>query len=1045
MSRARQWIPLTIIFLLLAACAALAADGTAPRPFAPVQDGFTSQAEESLPYAANRLLVQFKVLPMDKSALGIPMVRGYRVPGARTGLPSVDALAAANGVTSIERPYDGLRFQDKAGDLGQDRWFMFRFDTSTDMAALADAFRADPDVAAVSLDWRAYPAAVPNDPLYADQWGHDNTGQMVSYDWSTHTHTGPTVGTPGFDSHAQEAWDKSQGYGSSAVVIAILDSGVDIDHPDLNLVAGYDYGDNDTNPDDDSGNPGHGTACAGVAAAVANNSLGVTGIAGGCSIMPLKVANNAGSMYFSSIQNAIYHAADNGADIASMSFSADITSDAATDAALLYAYNAGVVLMAATSNENETHIRYPANNQYVMGIGAASPCGDRKRSAASSLYVNPGVATDPNDYTCDGERWWGSSYGSTVQDAGNAVDVIAPTILPTTDIGGSGGYDPSDYSMVFNGTSCATPYAAGVAGLVKSANPGFTPAQIRDALVSTATDVVNVESGAGWDRYSGYGLVNADAAVGGGGPVAPTAAFSGAPTSGTFPLTVVFSDQSAGAPTSWSWTFGDGGSSTQQDPSYTYTAAGTYDVSLSVSNAEGSDSVTRNGYITVTEPGVTTFVTADGETSVIGTVSGSYLDTKVSDGVSETITEEAYTGHPRKTYSYAEHRWSFTLPAGGGDATFHLEAARSANAEGDNFVFAYTTDGVNYVTLATVSSATEQNFSVPLGPLSGTVTVRALDTDRSFDNTANDDLFVDYLAFEVGDVQPTAPTADFAGSPVSGEYPLTVNFTDASSGDPTSWSWTFGDGGTSTAQNPSHTYVAAGTYTVSLTAANAQGGDTATKTGYITVTEPGTGGSSMHVADMSVTRIKSGPNYLGVCNITVTDDQGDPVGGATVFADHDGVTAGSTSGVTAADGTVTLQSSPMKRPSGEWCFEVTNITHATLTYDAGANVTTRSCESGDVNGADGLRVVATAFSLGQNSPNPFNPLTEIKFSLPRDTNATLKVYNVRGQMVATLASGVLQAGPHAVTWDARRHPSGVYFYQLVTPDFSETRKMIMLK
>ncbi len=184
--------------------------------------------------------------------------------------------------------------------------------------------------------------------------------------------------------------------------------------------------------------------------------------------------------------------------------------------------------------------------------------------------------------------------------------------------------------------------------------------------------------------------------------------------------------------------------------------------------------MTRNGYITVTEPGVTTFVTADGETSVIGTVSGSYLDTKVSDGVSETITEEAYTGHPRKTYSYAEHRWSFTLPAGGGDATFHLEAARSANAEGDNFVFAYTTDGVNYVTLATVSSATEQNFSVPLGPLSGTVTVRALDTDRSFDNTANDDLFVDYLAFEVGDVQPTAPTADFAGSPVSGEYPLNV-------------------------------------------------------------------------------------------------------------------------------------------------------------------------------------------------------------------------------------------------------------------------------
>jgi PKD repeat protein len=617
--------------------------------------------------------------------------------------------------------------------------------------------------------------------------------------------------------------------------------------------------------------------------------------------------------------------------------------------------------------------------------------------------------------------------------------------MPTTDIGGSGGYTSGDYDMWFNGTSCATPYAAGCAALVFSANPGYTPAQVREALVSTATDVVNVESGVGWDRYAGYGMVNVAAALGGGGPVAPTAAFSGAPTSGSYPLTVTFNDQSSGAPTSWSWTFGDGGSSSLQNPAHTYTAAGTYDVSLTVTNAEGGDSLTKTGYVTVTEPGVTTFVTADGENSVTGTVSGSYLDTKFSDGVSETITEVAYTGHPRKTYSYAEHTWSFTLPAGGGDATFHLEASRSNNAEGDNFAFSYTTDGVNYTALATVSSATEQTFSVPLGALGGTVTVRAVDTDRNWGNTALDNLLVDYIAFEVGDVQPTAPTADFAGTPVSGEYPLNVAFTDLSTGVPTSWSWTFGDGGTSTAQNPSHTYVAAGVYTVSLTASNAQGSDTATRTGYITVTEPGTGGDTMHVADMNVTNGRSGPNTLGICNVTVADDGGQPVGGAAVTVSYDGPTSGTTSGTTAADGTVTLQSSSIKKPSGEWCFEVTNITHATLTYDPGSNVTTRSCESGDVNGADGRRIAAAEFSLEQNSPNPFNPMTEIRFSLPRDANATLKVYNVRGQMVATLADGVLQAGPHAVMWDARQHPSGVYFYRLETPDFSETKKMIMLK
>jgi len=1131
MPRPRQWISHALMLcLVMFATAALAADSTAPRTFAPVQEGFTTQAEVSLPYAADRILVQFKDLGMDKSALGISLEKGSQVPGARTGIASLDVLAAAYGVTSIERPYYRVKNIDKAMNLGQDRWFMFRFDTFADMAKVADAFRADPSVTAVSLDWRAYPAAVPNDPLYSDQWGHNNTGQMLSYDWATHSHeNGSPVGTTGFDSHAEEAWDKSQGYGSSAVVIAILDSGVDADHPDLNQVAGYDFGDNDSNADDNSSDPGHGTACAGVAAGDGNNGIGVSGIAGNCSIMPLKVANSAGSMYFSSIQDALYFAADNGADVASMSFSADISSDAATDAALLYAYNAGVTLMAATSNDNQSHIHYPANNAYVMGIGAASPCGDRKRSSSNSGEVNPGVETDPNGYTCDGERWWGSNYGTTTQDAAGAVDIIAPTIMPTTDIGGSAGYDPSDYSMWFNGTSCATPYAAGCAALVISANPSYTPAQVRDALISTATDVVNVESGAGWDRYSGYGMVNVDAALGGSTPVAPTAAFDGAPTSGTYPLTVNFNDLSTGAPTSWSWTFGDGGSSTQQNPSYTYTTAGTFTVSLTATNAQGSDTDTKtnyitvtsppaptaafvgtptsgtypldvtftdqssgsptswswnfgdggtstaqnpsytyaalgtytvtltatnaNGsdgetkvdYITVTEPGATAYFTAENEVSVIGTFSGSYLDTKVSDGVNETISEEAYTGHPRKTYSYAEHKWNFTLPAGGGDATFLLEAARTNNTEGDNFVFAYSTDGVNFTNLATVSSATEQSFSVPVGTLSGTVTVRATDTDHNWGNTGIDNLFVDYMAFEVGDVQPVAPTADFAGAPVSGEYPLNVDFTDLSGGDPTSWSWTFGDGGTATAQNPSHTYTAAGSYTVSLTATNAQGSDTATKTGYITVTEPGSGGTTMHVSAMSVTRVKSGPNYSGVCDVTVVDDGGSPVDGALVSVSYDGPTSGTTSGTTAADGTVTLQGSGMKRPSGEWCFEVTNITHASLSYDSGSNVTTRSCESGDINSADGRRVVAAEFSLDQNSPNPFNPMTEIKFNLPTATNATLRIYNVRGQMVVTLASGSMSAGPHSVTWDARHHPSGVYFYRLETPSFSETKKMIMLK
>jgi len=90
-----------------------------------------------------------------------------------------------------------------------------------------------------------------------------------------------------------------------------------------------------------------------------------------------------------------------------------------------------------------------------------------------------------------------------------------------------------------------------------------------------------------------------------------------------------------------------------------------------------------------------------------------------------------------------------------------------------------------------------------------------------------------------GSVNP--PVADFSANPTSGSAPLAVQFTDLSSGSPTSWSWTFGDAGTSTQQNPSHTYSAAGSYTVSLTATNAGGPNTQTKTNYITVTSPGAG------------------------------------------------------------------------------------------------------------------------------------------------------------------------------------------------------------
>ena len=596
----RYALPFTLP-VLLGALVATAADG--PRPFSPVQDGYVADAEAQLAWSPDRLLLKFTPAGLSDSHLDDTGAKAAG-PVTTTGLASLDATLAGLDVVGIRAAHTRTADTELAHRLGVDRWFRLELGSRTDIPAVAARLAADRHLEYALPDLRAYPAVVPNDSLYAANWGHDNTAQLPDLDWGgSYEHDLPTtVGTIGFDANADVAWGGSQGYGSGSVVIAILDSGVDSTHPDLNQVTGYDFGDNDDDPHDDSAVPGHGTACAGVAAAIANNGLGAVGVAGGSVIMPLKVSDSVGDLLFSYIVEAVYHAADNGADVISMSFSAATTAYAPMDDAVAYADGLGVVLLAATGNDNNSTIGYPAYNPVVIGVGAASPCGDRKRSSSDRKEVNPGVSTDPNDYTCDGERWWGSNYGGTTQDQEGAVDILAPTILPTTDIQGSSGYDAGDYSMFFNGTSCATPYAAGVCALIKAVNPSWTPAQIRTQLVTTAQDIVNVESVAGWDRYSGYGMVDAAAAVGISGPAAPVALFGLDTGSGCAPLTVTFTDLSSGDIDTWSWDFGDGNGDAVQNPLHEYTAPGSYDVRLIVAGAGGIDTLTVTGAVVVELP-----------------------------------------------------------------------------------------------------------------------------------------------------------------------------------------------------------------------------------------------------------------------------------------------------------------------------------------------------------------------------------------------------------------------------------------------------------
>jgi len=623
-------------------------------------------------------------------------------------------------------------------------------------------------------------------------------------------------------------------------------------------------------------------------------------------------------------------------------------------------------------------------------------------------------------------------------DVNQKVDYITvdPCVAPTADFSGTptNGEEPLavDFTDLSTGnpTSWSWDFGDGV-GTSTAENPSYT---YNSAGTYTVTLTATNTCGSDDEIKVDYITVT---------PCSPpTADFSGTPTSGYAPLTVDFSDLSAGA-TGWDWNFGDGGTSTAQNPSYTYTTEGTYTVTLTVTNACGSDVATKTDYITVMSS-PDTYAYALSDIPVTGTVSGSYLDTKASDNVYETITEVQYTGHPRKTYSYLQHKWNFDVTSGS-TIMFNLEAYRMDNAEGDNFVFEYSTDDVTYLSLVTVTGSTEQVYSASIpNTTSGTVYVRVTDSNRSWGNVSLDAVFIDEMYFVTTGAGPQPPVADFVASPTSGNPPLTVNFTDLSTGDPISWDWTFGDGGTSAAQNPSYTYNTVGLYTVTLTVTNANGSDVETKTDYINVYESG---GTMHVENMVVGRAKSGPNYFGTCTVTIFDNLNNPVSDAAVYVTATGPTGGNYNGVTGADGTVYFETSGMKKPSGEWCFEVTNVTHATMTYDAGSNVVTQACESGPVaKGVNGVtRVLPTEFSLRQNMPNPFNPVTQIGFSLPTPSHVTLEIYNIMGQRVAILADHYYEAGNHSVVWDASKSPSGIYLYRIQAGQFTANRKMMLLK
>jgi len=301
----------------------------------------------------------------------------------------------------------------------------------------------------------------------------------------------------------------------------------------------------------------------------------------------------------------------------------------------------------------------------------------------------------------------------------------------------------------------------------------------------------------------------------------------------------------------------------------------------------------------------------------------------------------------------------------------------------------------------------------------------------------------EWRVYGTGANQP--PVAAASASPTSGDAPLSVQFSAAGSYDPdgsiTAWQWDFGDNSSSTLENPSHTYQNAGSYTAWLTVTD---NNSATGTDQVTITVHVVSSGYVYVADQTVSRISMPGNRVAARNvILIKNDTGQPEVGAVVTVSYSGPTSGSVSGTTDANGEAVVESDWTRNSSASWCFTVTDVQSSGKSYNSGANIVTTRCETTPKSAGDAAYI--DDVRLAQNYPNPFNPSTVIQYSLGTGRHCTLTVYDALGETIDMIVNGYVPAGAHAVSFDRKDLPSGLYWYRLVAGNTVLTRSMLILE
>ncbi|MFC6952605.1 S8 family serine peptidase [Halorubellus litoreus] len=585
------------------------------------------------------------------------------------------------------------------------------------------------------------------------------------------------------------AWEATQG--SSDVTVAVVDTGIMYDHPDLADQYGETKGRDfvtvdDAERDDDPYPPdlaqeAHGTHVSGTIAAGIGNDTGVAGMSDATLLACRALGAQGGKT--ADIADAVQWATDQGADLVNMSLGGGGYSET-MKSAVSYAVNNGCLPICAAGNNGTEGVSYPAGYNECMAISAI----DENLNLASF-----------------------SQFGEKIDLAAPGVNVLSCWTQEKSEFGGK-------YNRI-SGTSMATPATTGVAALAAAANPDLSPTELRQHLKDTAVDI-----GLG-ETEQGAGRVDAAKAVGATGdddqaPDAVARASITDPHEGER-VTFLGSDSSdaAGYVSEWSWDLGDGTTATGEKVVHEYDSAGDYTVTLTVTDDDGA-TATDSVDVTV-QPGTC--------------AEGPVKTDSFSGTVSPTAEQRDISRHDYswQTTEPCELELSFTYPEGRKYTGFVIQGSGS-----DRDVF--TGESITLL-----SSDIDSSKALQVGVLAQK---GADEADYSIDVEEHG------FAQEGGEEPepnepPTAKLSLSNGSVQTGQE-LSVDASTSSDTDGSidSYEWTFGDGATASGKTATHAYTDAGEYTVTVTVTDDDGAsDDAQST--VTVTEPNQGPTASVVAD----------------------------------------------------------------------------------------------------------------------------------------------------------------------------------------------------